>query len=142
MSIIVTDALKIEDLTVIWQIFNAARLSTPAFKKKTLSYRKFRQQIMGEKILAAKINNEIVGFAAILQKKNFIHHLFVDPRCQSKGIGRCLINVSKERFGLPLELKCLSANYRARSFYEKNGFIMKYRGLALEGAYIHYALNG
>ena len=52
-----------------------------------------------------------------------MHHLFVDPTSQGRGIGSCLLEyVSTLAAGHTLSLKCQTENRAAIRFYERHGF--------------------
>lgn len=57
-----------------------------------------------------------VGFDA-----DWIHHLYVAPHAQSRGIGRLLLDVALAD-ARPRRLWTFQQNARARRFYEKRGF--------------------
>jgi ribosomal protein S18 acetylase RimI-like enzyme len=62
--------------------------------------------------------------------------IFVEPREQGKGLGRLLMdNLTEYAGGLRQELDVVSHNHRARSLYEKYGFV------AVPGAVSGYPLQ-
>jgi GNAT superfamily N-acetyltransferase len=89
----------------------------------------------GELILAALIDNEIVGFASIWVPDNFIHNLFVRAEFQGKGVGTALVNEVKKRVGLPLMLKCVKANTPALNYYQTHNWRIEKEDRDEHGAY-------
>lgn len=81
-----------------------------------------RDLIQGEEIFVATSGNTVVGFVSVVASDNFIHHLYVTPEYQSCGIGSALIDACKERFGLPLKLKCERCNTKAMNYYRNQGW--------------------
>lgn len=65
----------------------------------------------------------IKGFIG-LTDNHYIAGLFVSTACQSRGLGRALLDHCKKLY-LRLELDVFTANERALSFYLKNGFVIK-----------------
>jgi len=84
--------------------------------------------IEGEVVLLACNGSGIAGFVSVWLASNFIHHLYVRPDEQSRGIGSALIRSCVERFGLPLSLKCDQCNRKARAFYQRRGWVKQDEG--------------
>jgi GNAT superfamily N-acetyltransferase len=84
----------------------------------------FRTQTRGEEVWIARHAGRVVGFASLwlFSGSSFLHHLFVDPGAQRRGIGTLLLERSLQRLSRPATLKCLEANTPARAFYEKHGW--------------------
>ncbi|MBS4201680.1 GNAT family N-acetyltransferase [Bacillus sp. FJAT-49732] len=82
----------------------------------------FDKHTVGEYIILAEANNQILGFASLYLPDNFIHNLFVHPDFLGKGVGGRLLNASIEKMNRPLKLKCVSKNQKAMKFYERNGW--------------------
>jgi len=56
-----------------------------------------------------------------------VNQLFILPEHQGKGIGReCILRVQDEAraLGLPVRLRVMKVNPRARAFYERLGFVV------------------
>lgn len=138
---LIPEDLSLAELLELTKIFNRAKASTTGFSNVASLPKDLSEEIKGEKILAAKSNNRIVGFLAIWEADSFIHHLFVLPKFQGQGIGEMLLSYCEKKYGRPLELKCLQDNKRACTFYERNGW----RAISVmqgpEGAHILYRLD-
>lgn len=61
----------------------------------------------------------ILGFAAL--SKESLEHLYVDPDAQGQGIGRSLVEKTKERRPDGFGLWVFQQNKGARRFYERHG---------------------
>ncbi len=83
----------------------------------------FQHDTIDEEVLVATIDHCILGFVSTYQPDNFIHLLFVDPQFFGRGIGTELLTAALAHTGRPARLKCLSANYHAREFYRRNGWL-------------------
>jgi putative acetyltransferase len=69
-----------------------------------------------------------VGIIAIVVGSDCgnVNQLFLLPGHQGKGIGhRCLLRITEEarQHGLPVRLRVMKANPRARAFFQRLGFI-------------------
>lgn len=66
-------------------------------------------------------NGRLVGFVAASRES--IAQLYVRVGCQHRGIGTLLLDWAKVQSGGTLWLFTFQRNLRARSFYEKHGFV-------------------
>ncbi|MGL6216789.1 MAG: GNAT family N-acetyltransferase, partial [Lacrimispora sphenoides] len=89
---------------------------------KELKLSDYDESTKDELILAAFINNKIVGFVSIWVPDKFIHNLFVLQDFQCKGVGTALINEAAKRVGLPLTLKCVKENTTAFDYYKAHNW--------------------
>jgi ribosomal protein S18 acetylase RimI-like enzyme len=99
----------------------------------------FKQSTEGETILVAEDENDaIVGFVSVWEQDAmpFIHHLFVAPNHQRKGIGKLLMQSLLTRLSLPYRLKCVTRNKGALAFYRKQGWIEIEHGVGEDGDYL------
>ena len=89
-----------------------------------------------EWMLVAELDGTVVGYVAV--SGNHVENLYVDPAAQGRGVGRCLLAAVEERLVGPITLRCLVVNTRARSLYERCGFVadrqerIDYHGRLLE----------
>ena len=128
------------DISAALTVFNDARASTEGLPSSVLSISEFRVQIEGELILGAELDGELAGFISVWEPENFIHHLFVAPKYQGKGVGSFLIQEIRKRLGTPLRLKCGANNLNARRFYETAGWQKGTTATGPDGPYINYSL--
>lgn len=80
-------------------------------------------QIANGQVIVAEIAGEIAGFAAVVGGE--LDGLFVEPDLWGHGIGRALVDAATHearRKGLALKV---TANRRARRFYESCGFTVE-----------------
>ena len=66
--------------------------------------------------------SEIAGFVSLYEPQDFIHHLFVDPRFQGRGIGGALLDHAVAFAGGAATLKCQLRNEAALAFYKNRGW--------------------
>ena len=130
-----------EDLPRLCQLFNQVRAANASFSGKDYSPSEFIKAIDGEVILVARDKDDIAGFAAVWAPDNFLHHLYIAPAQQGRGLGRALLERCTQDFGLPLSLKCVKANTHACRFYERFGFRAVAEGDSPDGTYILYRLG-
>ena len=103
----------------------------------------FKQSTAGETILVAQDDHTIVGFISIWEKDAipFIHHLFVSPNHQRRGIGKLLMQSLLARLPPPYRLKCVAKNEGALAFYRKQGWIEIGQAVGEDGDYLLLELN-
>jgi ribosomal protein S18 acetylase RimI-like enzyme len=131
-----------EDVEALRKLFLEVRQQTFFWRDaKEFTLLDFDRETEGELVLVARSDNELAGFISIWLADSFIHHLYVDEKYRSFGVGTNLINAVIERIGLPLRLKCVENNTKAIAFYAKRGFREKGRGLSDDDAYIMLELQ-
>lgn len=126
------------DTPTLCALFNEARSENSSFPETAFDLTEFLKIVEGEKILVARMNGEIAGFASVWVRDTFLHHLYVLPRFQRQGIGGELLQKSVSLFGLPMSLKCLESNADACRFYEKMGWRPSETAESQEGRYVLY----
>jgi GNAT superfamily N-acetyltransferase len=77
--------------------------------------------IPNQVVLVAEAEEGVIGFIAL--EGSYVEHLYVAPSHQGIGIGDELLRRAKERRPDGLMLWTFEGNHRARSFYEKRGFV-------------------
>jgi ribosomal protein S18 acetylase RimI-like enzyme len=96
----------------------------------------FAVQTEGEVIhLAEDDQGRLLGFISVWEPEAFVHHLFIAPEHQRKGIGRALLADLQMRLAGPFKLKCMMANQPALDFYRMLGWTELEIGTTEEGDY-------
>jgi ribosomal protein S18 acetylase RimI-like enzyme len=114
-------------------------LAYPA-ARETATAADFEASSRGEDLWIAESSGQLVGMIAIWRPASFIHHLYVAPGWQRRGIGRDLLSLGLRACGGSAELKCNEANRAAQAFYMAAGGRAVDWGLAPSGPWIRYTL--
>jgi GNAT superfamily N-acetyltransferase len=77
--------------------------------------------IPNQTVMVAELEEGVVGFIAI--HNDWVEHLYIAPAHQGLGIGDALLTKAKELRPEGLMLWTFERNHRARTFYEKRGFV-------------------
>src|SRR5574340_242552 len=72
-----------------------------------------------DEVWIAESNGGVVGFAAV--GDDHLHHLYVHPDAQNRGIGTALLERVKEQRPHGFRLWVFQRNTGARRFYERHG---------------------
>lgn len=83
-----------------------------------------------------------LGFISVWLLENFVHHLYVSPGHQRKGIGTQLLGSLGQWLPLPYQLKCLGKNETAIAFYQKHGWTRLSLGSDALGDYLLMQYDG
>ena len=92
-------------------------------KVESLDTQSFRATTSDEALIVAELAGQVVGFASIYIPDHFLHHLYVDPGVQRKGVGAALLSEMHRIIGSDASLKCQVQNTTARDFYAANGWV-------------------
>lgn len=130
-----------QEIVQLLEVFNSARRSAGCFRQGPVNQAEFERMLQGEVIHVAAIGDRIVGFVSVWEVDGFIHHLYVSPGFQGKGVGKALLRMCEGRYGLPLSLKCIRANHKALAFYRSNGWITRSYGSGSDGPWEHLWLE-
>ncbi len=82
----------------------------------------FARETGGQLIFVATVDDSPIGFIAISEAENFIHHLYVLPKYQNIGFGSQLHTLAIEKLKKPVKLKCVKKNHKAIAFYSRLGW--------------------
>jgi len=95
-----------------------------------------------ETLWVAEQDGVRLGFASVWTEDNFLHHLFVSPEVQSRGVGSALLALVQQEFTATGSLKCLLENKQALAFYQRHGWHTVAHGDSPDGPYclMHYPL--
>lgn len=96
----------------------------------------FDEHITDDIVYIAVDGAKVLGFIAVYEPDNFIHHLFVADDAQGIGVGTALLNMLTELNGRPQILKCMVANENAMQFYYSKGFVEVGKGTGVVGDYL------
>lgn len=144
LEIVITELEK-NDLPALRELYLKVRKATFTWLD-TSHYQlaSFDTDTNGEYVLVAYVEDKVAGFISAYRPDNFIHHLYIDNGYQNLGIGTALLKAMIRKLQTPVRLKCLQENKAGVAFYERNGFVQKERGVALEGIFIvfEYHKNG
>lgn len=114
-----------EDAPTVVMIFREAReemayLPTVHTDEETNNY--FSGLVRAGKIQVIKENGVITGF--MHTEDGWIHHLYIAPRFQRRGLGKLLLEKAKEDNPNGLQLWVFEANTEAIKFYERESFLL------------------
>lgn len=110
-------------------IYVAARLlAFPWVPPKRFSPDDFIRDTVDEEITVAEgrlgdAGTGVLGFVSTYAPGRFIHHLYIDPACHRRGIGRALTRHAVASIRGPWRLKCVIANEPAMAFYRSEGWV-------------------
>lgn len=83
----------------------------------------------GEVVSVACDRAKVVGFVAVAEPEDFIHHLYIRRDYQRQGVGSLLLARGlRQCKGGKARLKCLILNKPARAFYLKEGWMIVENG--------------
>ncbi|MGI4856051.1 MAG: GNAT family N-acetyltransferase [Janthinobacterium lividum] len=133
-SLVVRDAVATDRLT-LQQIFLSGRRQLDTQGMLTLD--QFDEQTRGERVLIAEETPAApVGFVSVYMADHFIHHLYVAPGHQRRGVGLALLHALPGWQRVRYQLKCLSLNTSALTFYTSCGFLPIASGSSANGEYL------
>jgi len=126
---------------IIREVFNRSRAGTGCYGDTKLGMRDFGALLEGEAIHIAELNGKLVGFVSVWAVERFIHHLYVLPEHQGRGVGGALLKACEDIYGLPLSLKCDFCNEAARRFYRNRGWHPLEQGVGDNGPWERLCLS-
>ena len=96
----------------------------------------FKRNSQGEAVwVCAGPGGPVLGFIAVYAAGAFIHHLYVAPEAQRRGVGRALLGSLDAWLPRPWRLKCVIANPAALAFYAHTGWVETQRDRGSQGEY-------
>ena len=82
----------------------------------------FKKLVQGGTIFVAKQDTVLVGFMEV--KDGWLHHLYITPSYQGKGIGTLLLLHAKSVSPQGLQLWVFEQNEGSIRLYEREGFVL------------------
>jgi GNAT superfamily N-acetyltransferase len=67
-------------------------------------------------------HGSISAYLSLSLDRDWVDHLYVDPKAQGRGQGTALLELAKSLSSGQLRLHAFQRNTRARTFYEHRGF--------------------
>ena len=121
------------DLKSLFTVYQQAR-SEKFFKEQAKAdFQSFKSILEDEEQYCALIGDQITAFISVYPPQSFVHHLYVLPVFQRKGIGSELINYIRKVYESPLSLKCEKGNKPAIQFYKRMGWEIFNTGSEIDG---------
>ncbi|MFT5806320.1 MAG: GNAT superfamily N-acetyltransferase [Moritella dasanensis] len=96
----------------------------------------FDEHILDDTLYLAVADGKVLGFIAVCEPDNFIHHLFTAEDSQGIGVGSKLLAMLTALNGRSQILKCMVKNERAMQFYFSKGFVEVGKGTGVVGDYL------
>jgi len=104
------------------RIFDRAWNSGHPYAPRRIDLASFEVETSGETLLIAEVDNRVAGFVSVYLPQTFVHHLYVEPSLQGRGIGKALLTNAVALTGGQASLKCQTRNADAISFYRRLGW--------------------
>lgn len=117
-------------------IFRRAWRTGLPFAPRNLDVAEFRAETEGECIFVGEIDSIIAGFVSLYEPDCFVHHLYVDPAWQGRGVGTALLEHAMAMAGGRVSLKCQTRNLTALAFYRRRGWAEGEAGESEFGAWV------
>ncbi|WP_285309583.1 GNAT family N-acetyltransferase [Stenotrophomonas maltophilia] len=133
-------AFNEDDREALRQIYTASRgtVSQSHVTREPPGY-EFDQDTLGECVYVALLDGVLAGFISIWLPDSFVHHLYVAPHLQRRGIGAALLHHGlrhcKASVAATPSLKCLQSNAAALAFYQRQGWDRAGQGCSTDGDY-------
>jgi GNAT superfamily N-acetyltransferase len=116
---------SVQDGVAVAGVFGAARAEmryVPVLHTQAEHVEFFSSQVLANSdVIVAEVDGQIVGFSAI--ETGWLHHLYVRPEWQGRGIGAALLGRAVSENASGLSLWAFLANHRAIAFYARAGFV-------------------
>jgi GNAT superfamily N-acetyltransferase len=135
-EVISVRAAEATDLLVLAALFEQIRSDADWLPPVAAGNRpvSFAEVTAGEQIhVAISPQGEVLGFVSVDTPNAFIHHLYVDPSWQGRGVATALLDSLERTLPRPWQLKCVVTNTRALGFYSARGWTVQGRGDGDEG---------
>jgi len=111
------------DLMAISTIFENAIRSAKWLPDSARKNAEFATSSVGEEVhIWCGRDTGVQGFVSVWKPESFVHHLYVAPSYQGRGVGTALLASLADWLPRPWTLKCANANVYALSFYLGRGW--------------------
>jgi putative acetyltransferase len=107
-------------VVVVFRAARAAMTYLPSLHTADEDRAFFTEQLERYGSVVALAGDAVVAFA--IHGEGWLHHLYVSPAHQTRGLGAQLLERVKSRASGALQLWTFAANSGARRFYERHGF--------------------
>src|ERR1017187_1168941 len=133
-----------KDSAVLARIFVESRLEAFYWQNPArFRLEDFVKETAGEAVFVAEDGSgKILGFISVWEPDRFVHHLYIAPDQQRRGIGKRLLESLLSWLPLPYRLKCKGRNETACAFYRKNDWVETGRGTDEHGEYLVLGFHG
>ncbi len=125
-------------------IYRSARVTEPWLNEQQRAAIDFERDEAGERVwVAVNEAGDVLGFASIWTEPelSFLHHLYVSPAQQRRGVGTALVDTVAQASAGPVELKALAEDHDVRRFYECLGFVEAERCDSERPPWVRYRLD-
>jgi len=127
-------AAEATDFDALAQVWHESALSTEGAAPNLPSVEALRSRIdreidAGWVVTVALDRGEIIGFLALKPAVAVLDQLFILPSHHGLGIGHALLDAAKSAMPGGFTLRTISANHKARRFYELSGLLLLEAGL-------------
>ena len=85
--------------------------------------------------------DKILAVLAVQVADSYIHHLYVHPEAQGRGLGKSLLLYLQDFLPFPWRLKCVTNNHAALAFYRYLGWREIASGHSADGPYVLLELS-
>jgi len=135
---------EVKDAAVLARIFLESRLKAFYWLNPArFRLEDFEKETAGEMVYVAEDGSgKILGFISVWEPERFIHHLYIAPNQQRRGVGKQLLESLSSWLPLPYRLKCKVRNEAACAFYRKNGWVETGRDIDEQGEYLVLEFHG
>lgn len=117
--------LKNDDLETVMKIWLNTNIEAHDFINKNYwqgNYNLVKELLPNSTVFVYEDNSLIKGFIGLTD--NYIAGIFINSDCQSKGIGKALLDYVKKDYS-ELSLQVYKKNIRAVKFYTRENFIVQ-----------------
>ena len=86
----------------------------------------------GWSLYVADDNGRIAAMLAFRERDGYLDQLFVAPAYHGRGIGKMLLDFTRQNLPDEIWLRCASMNEKAWRWYEREGFVFEQEAMHLQ----------